>query len=53
MILPVTGSRMDDRFDGAVCWLGVLVLVAVLKMDLRASLGFLTNIWSSAAPYLL
>jgi hypothetical protein len=36
------------------CAVGVfLSFEAILKMDLRASLGFLTNIGRSAAPYLL
>ena len=53
MILPVIGSRMDERFVGAVCCWCFLSFEAALKMDLRASLGVLTNIWRSVAPYLL
>ena len=44
VILPVVGSRMEERFVGAVCCECLLYLAAVFKMDLRASLGFLTNI---------
>jgi len=53
VILHVIGSRMSERFVGAVCCRSFLSFYAVLKMDLKASLGFLTNIWRSAAPYLL
>ena len=53
MILLVLGSRMDERFVGAVCCWCFLSFEEVFKMDLRASLGFHTNIWRSAAPYLL
>jgi hypothetical protein len=53
VILPMVGSRMDERFVGVVCYRFFFFLEEVLKMDLRASLGFLTNIWRSAAPYLL
>ena len=53
VILTVMGSRMDERFVGAVCCRCFLPFDQVFKMDLRASLGFLTNIWRNAAPYLL
>jgi len=53
MILPVIGSRMDERFVGAVCCWCFFPFEAGFKMDLRASLGFLTKIWRSVAPYLL
>ena len=53
MILPMIGSRMDERFVGAVCCWSFLSFEAGYKMDLRASLGFLTKIWISAPPYLL
>ena len=53
MILLVIGSRMDERFVGAVCCWFFLSFEAVFKMVLRAFLGFLKNIWRSAAPYLL
>ena len=53
MILHVLGSRMDERCVGAVCCWFFFSFEAVCKMHLRASLGFLTNIWRSAAPYLL
>ena len=53
MILHVIGSRMDERFIGAVCRWCFLSFEAVVHIDLRASLGFLTNIWRSAVPYLL
>ena len=41
VILPVLGSRMDERFVGAVCCGYFLSFEEVFKMDLRASLGFL------------
>ncbi len=53
VILPVMGSRMDERFVGAVYCECFLSFEEVLKMDLRAYLGFLTIIWRSTAPYLL
>ena len=53
VILPVMGSRMDERFVGAVYCECFVSFEEVLKMDLRASLGFLTSIWRSAAPYFL
>ncbi len=53
IILPVIGSRMAERFVGAVCCCCFSSFAAVLKMDLRASLGSLTNIWRSAESYLL
>ncbi len=48
VILPVEGSRMDEIFDGVVCCWCFLSFEAILMMDLRASLGFLLNIWRSA-----
>ena len=53
MILLVLGARMDERFVGAVCCWCFFSFEAGFKMDLRASLSFLSNIWRSAAPYLL
>ncbi len=53
VILLVMGSRMDERFVGAVYCECFLSFEEVFKMNLRASLGFLMNIWRSAAPYLL
>ena len=51
--LPVIGSRMDERFAGAVCCWYFVSLEVVFMMDVRASLGFLMNIWRSAEPYLM
>ena len=53
VILPVMGSLMDERFVGAVYCECFVSFEEVFKMDLRACLGFLMNIWRSAAPYLL
>ncbi len=53
VILPVVGSQMDKRFVDVVCCRGFLPFEEVFKMDLRASLDFLTNIWRSASSYLL
>ena len=50
VILSVVGSRMDERLVGVVCCRCFLPFEEVFKMDLRASLGFITNIWRSAAP---
>ena len=51
--LLVIEPRMDERFVGAVCWRYLCRFAAVFKMDLRAFLGFLTNICRTAEPYLL
>ena len=53
MIIHMIGSRMDERFVGAVCCRCFLSFEAVFKMDLRALFGIRTNIWRSAAPYML
>ena len=41
--LPVIGSRVEEKLFGAVCCRCFLSFEAILKMDLRASLGFLTS----------
>ena len=41
VILPVLGSRMDERFVGVVYCECFVSFEEVFKMDLRASLGFL------------
>ncbi len=48
VIIPVSGSRSADR----CCVFGACVLEAdaVLRIDLSASLGFLTNIARRVAP---
>ena len=51
VILPVIGSRIDERFAVAVCCWCFLSFEAVFMMNFRASLGILMNIWRSADPY--
>ena len=46
-------SRMEERFVGSGSLLCLFLKDVVFKNDLRASLGFLTNIASRAEPYLL
>ncbi len=52
VMIPVSGSRSAERF----CVFGSCALEVrsdvVLRIDLSASLGFLTNICRRSAPYL-
>ena len=49
----VIGLRMEERFVGVGSLQCLFLEEVVLKMDLRASLGFLMNIASRTEPYLL
>ena len=53
VISLVIASRMEERFVGLGSLLCLFLKDVVFKNDLRASLGFLTNITSRAEPYLL
>jgi len=53
IILPVIGSRMEERFAGAVCCGCFFSFEALFMMDLRASLGSLIDTRRSAASYLM
>ncbi len=44
MILPVMGSRMDERFVGAVCFWCFFSFEAGFKMDLKNPLVFLRKV---------
>ena len=48
VILYVIGSRMEEICVGVVCCWFFLSFDAVSMMDLKASLGFVINVWRSA-----
>ncbi len=52
LIRLVSGSRMEERLVGVLSFYCLFLDSEVLKMDLRASLGFFMNMASRIAPYL-
>ena len=48
VIRPVSGSRMEERLGGVLSLFCLFRDSEVLKMDLRASLGFFMNMASRA-----